>query len=74
MRHFFTRTVNRTGPIANTTFVEGQSYYIHDKGTNAYSIIKILDVTPTTVIWDANNPLAGLNFTFTIKLVGITRP
>ena len=68
------RTVTRTGPIANTTFVEGQSYSIHDKKTNAYSIIKILNVTPTTVTWDANDPLAGLNFTFTIKLVKITRP
>jgi peptidylprolyl isomerase len=67
-------TVNRTGPIANTTFVEGQSYYIHDRETNAVSIVRILNVTPTTVTWDANDPLAGLNFTFTIKLVGITRP
>ena len=68
------RTVNRSGPIANITFVEGQSYYIHDKETNTVSIVKILNVTPTTVTWDANDPLAGLNFTFTIKLVGITRP
>jgi peptidylprolyl isomerase len=65
-------TVNRTGPIADTPFVEGQSYSIHDKETNAYSMVKVLNVTPATVSWDANNPLAGLNFTFTIKLVRIT--
>ena len=66
-------TVNRTGPIANTSFVEGQSYSIHDRTTNAISIVRILNVTPTTVTWDANDPLADLNFTFTIKLVRITR-
>jgi peptidylprolyl isomerase len=68
------RTVIRNGPIANTTFVEGQSYYIHDRTTNATSIVKILNVTPITVTWDENNPLAGQNFTFTIKLVKISRP
>ena len=68
------RTVSRTGPIANTTFVEGKYYAIHDRTTNAVSAVKILKVTPTTVTWDANDPLADLNFTFTIKLVKITRP
>jgi peptidylprolyl isomerase len=68
------RTVNRTGPIANTTFTAGQYYTIHNKDTNSYSIVKILDVTPTTVTWDGNNPLAGMNFIFTLKLVKITRP
>jgi peptidylprolyl isomerase len=67
------RTVNRTGPIANTTFTQGEYYYIHDKTTNAVSIVKILQVNPDTVTWDANDPLAGLNFTFTIKLTGIRR-
>jgi len=67
-------TVNRTGPIANTTFVEGQYFSIHDRTTNLNSTVKVLNVTPSTVTWDANNPLAGLNFTFTIKLVRITRP
>jgi peptidylprolyl isomerase len=67
-------TVNRTGPIANTTFVKGQYFTIHDKETDSTSIVKILDVTPTTVTLDGNSPLAGLNFVFTIKLVKITRP
>jgi peptidylprolyl isomerase len=68
------RTVNRTGPLENASFVEGQSYTIHDRTTNSVSVVKILKVTPTNVTWDANDPLAGLNFTFTIKLAGITRP
>ena len=68
------RTVNRTGPLANTTFVEGQFYTIHDKTSNAVSIVKILKVNQTTVTWDANDPLAGSDVVFTIKLVRITRP
>ncbi|MFZ1128729.1 FKBP-type peptidyl-prolyl cis-trans isomerase [Methanoregula sp.] len=68
------QTVNRTGPIANTTFVVGQLYKIHYKTANTYSLIKILNVTPETVTWDANSPLAGQNLTFTITVVGITKP
>jgi peptidylprolyl isomerase len=68
------RTVNRTGPIANTSFVVGKYFSIHDRETDSYSFVRILDVTPTTVTWDGNNPLAGMNFTFTIKLVKIIRP
>ncbi|MFZ1898789.1 FKBP-type peptidyl-prolyl cis-trans isomerase [Methanoregula sp.] len=67
-------TVNRTGPIANTTFIEGQTYIVHDRATNTNSTIRILNVTPKTVTWDANNPLAGQNLTFTIKLANITKP
>ena len=68
------RTVNRTGPLANTTFTEGQYYTIHDKTTQGVSIVRILKVSPTTVTWDANDPLAGMDVIFTIKLVRITRP
>jgi peptidylprolyl isomerase len=68
------RTVNRTGPIANTSFVVGKYFSIHNKETDTYSFVKILDVNQTTVTWDGNNPLAGTNFVFTLKLAGITRP
>lgn len=67
------QTVNRTGPIANTTFAIGQTYTIHDKVSNTNTSIKILNVTPTTITWDANNPLAGQNITFTIKLADVTK-
>ena len=67
-------TVSRTGPIADTEFIEGQIYTVHDKTSGKYSAVKILHVTPTSVTWDANNPMAGQNFIFTIKLVKITRP
>ncbi|MFA5331816.1 MAG: FKBP-type peptidyl-prolyl cis-trans isomerase [Methanoregula sp.] len=67
------QTVNRTGPIANTTFIEGMVYTVHDRETGHYSTITILNVTPTTVTWDANSPLAGENLTFTIRVANITR-
>jgi FKBP-type peptidyl-prolyl cis-trans isomerase 2 len=67
------QTLNRTGPLANTTFVAGQFYTVHDKIANTYSTIKILNVTPTTITWDANNRLAGENLTFTIKLDNLTK-
>jgi len=65
--------VNRTGPLANVTFVAGQHYVIHDKYTNTYSTVAVINVTPKTVTIDSNNPLVGQNLTFTIKLVNITR-
>lgn len=67
-------TVNRVGSIEGIEFVEGQDYTIKDPSTGKYSVVKILQVTPTTVTWDANNPLAGQNLKFTIKLAGLTRP
>lgn len=67
------QTVNRTGPLANTTFIEGATYTVHDRSTGSYSTIKIINVTQKTVTWDANNPLAGENLTFTIRVTNITR-
>jgi peptidylprolyl isomerase len=65
--------VNRTGPIANTSFVEGQYYTIHRKTDNATSMVRILNVTPSTVTWDENNPLSGQNLTFTVRIAGINK-
>ena len=67
------QTVNRTGPIANVSFAIGQTYTIHDKVSNTNTSIKILNATPTTITWDANNRLAGQNITFTIKLDNLTK-
>ena len=65
--------VNRTGPIANTTFENGKYYYISRASDNSKIMIKVLNVTPSTGTWDENNPLAGDNLTFTIKVAGITK-
>ncbi len=66
------QTFNRTGPIANMTFVPGEYYEVYYRPINAYSQVKILNITPKTITWDANNPLAGQNLTFTIQLANIT--
>jgi peptidylprolyl isomerase len=67
------RVVNRTGMIANMTFVAGQYFTIHRNTDNATSVVRILDVTPSTVTWDENNPLAGQNLTFTVQIVHLNR-
>jgi peptidylprolyl isomerase len=67
------RVVNRTGMIANTSFVEGQYFTIHRTTDNAESVVRILNVSPSTVTWDENNPLAGRNLTFTVQVVGLDR-
>jgi len=68
------QTVNRTGPLENVTLVAGQHYVIHNKATDTYSRVTIVNVTPTNVTIDANNPLSGQNLTFAIKLAEISRP
>ena len=68
------QTVNRTGPLENITLETGQQYIIHYKAANSYSKVTVINVTPKTVTLDANNPLAGQNLTFTIKMDKITRP
>lgn len=65
--------VNRTGYIANMTFVPGNYYVVHRKADNAMSRILILNVTPSTVAWDENSPLAGQNLVFTIQVVALSR-
>jgi peptidylprolyl isomerase len=67
------RVVNRTGMIANMTFVEGQYFTIHRTTDNAVSVVRILNVSPSTVTWDENNPLAGQNLTFTVQIVHVNR-
>jgi peptidylprolyl isomerase len=63
------RVVNRTGLIANTSFTEGQYFIIHRKTDNASRMVRILTITPSTVTWDENHPLAGQNLTFTVQIV-----
>ncbi len=65
------RVVNRTGLIANTSFIEGQYFTIHRKTDNALSMVRILNITPSTVTWDENHPLAGQNLTFTVQIVSL---
>jgi peptidylprolyl isomerase len=64
-------TLDRSALPANMTPVEGQYYSIRRTTDNAVSVIRIINVTPTTVTWDENHELAGKNLTFTLRLVSI---
>jgi len=67
------RVVNRTGILANQTFTVGEYYTIHSSVDNTNSMIRVLNVTPTTVTVDENSPLAGQNLTFTVQLVSLKK-
>jgi peptidylprolyl isomerase len=67
------RVVNRTGILANQTFTVGEYYTLHSSADNTDSMIRVLNVTPTTVTVDANSPLAGQNLTFTVQLVSLKK-
>jgi FKBP-type peptidyl-prolyl cis-trans isomerase 2 len=67
------RVVNRTGLIANTSFIEGNYFTIRRKTDNAISMVRILNITPSTVTWDENHPLAGQNLTFTVQVVSLNK-
>ena len=63
--------MNRSDLPANMTPVAGQYYSIRRTTDNAVSVIKIINVTPTTITWDENHELAGKNLTFALMLVSI---
>jgi len=65
--------VNRTGILANQTFTVGEYYTIHSSVDNTNSMIRVLNVTPTTVTVDENSPLAGQNLTFMVQLVSLKK-
>jgi peptidylprolyl isomerase len=67
------RVVPRMGALENKTFIIGQTYTIRRTTDNAVSMVKILNVTRDTITWDENNPLAGQNLTYRIKLVSIAK-
>jgi peptidylprolyl isomerase len=72
-RNDLIRVVDRTGLIAETNFTEGQYFTIRRTADNAISMVRILKITPSTVTWDENHPLAGQNLTFTVQIVGINK-
>ena len=67
------RVVPRMGALGNKTFIVGKSYTVRRTSDNALSVVKILNVTRDTLTWDENNPLAGQNLTYWIKLVSIDK-
>jgi peptidylprolyl isomerase len=65
--------LNRSALPANMTPVAGQYYTVRRTTDGALSMIKIINVTPTTITWDENNILVGENLTFSIRLVSKNR-
>jgi peptidylprolyl isomerase len=65
------RLVPRMGPLENKSFTVGQYVTITRNTDKAVSVVKILNVTKDTITWDENNPLAGKNLTYVIKLISI---
>jgi FKBP-type peptidyl-prolyl cis-trans isomerase 2 len=61
------------GALENKTFTVGQKVTITRKTDKAISVVKILNVTRDTVTWDENNPLAGLNLTYWIKIISLDK-
>jgi peptidylprolyl isomerase len=67
------RVVPRVGPLENASFTAGQKMTITRKTDNAVIVVKILNVTRDSLTWDENNPLAGQNLTYRIKLVTLRK-
>jgi peptidylprolyl isomerase len=67
------RVVPRVGPLENASFTAGQKITITRRTDNAVIVVKILNVTRESLTWDENNPLAGQNLTYRIKLVTISK-
>ena len=65
--------LNRSALPANMTPVVGQFFTIRRTTDGAASVVKIINVTPSTITWDENHELVGKNLTFSIKLVVINK-
>ena len=63
--------VNRSSFAPDQTLIVGEQYQIANPSNGAQSIVKIVNVTSSTVTLDQNSELAGQNLTFAIKLVKI---
>lgn len=72
-RNELIHSIDRSMFPANLTPVVGEKYSFTRSSDGARSIIKVLNVTPSTVTVDENHELAGKNLTYTIQLVSFTR-
>jgi peptidylprolyl isomerase len=65
--------VNRLTLPANITPVVGGVLKITRQPDGAIALVKVLNVTPTTITWDENHALAGKDLVFTIRLIEIQK-
>jgi len=68
-RNDLVRVVNRSGLPAEMKPEVGKMYTITRTDDGSSSLVRILNVTPSTVTWDENHILAGKDLTFEIRLV-----
>jgi peptidylprolyl isomerase len=66
-------TLNRSAFPSNITPLVGQLYSVRRTTYGAVSLVKIINVTPSTITLDGNHKLAGKNLTFSIRLVSIDK-
>jgi peptidylprolyl isomerase len=65
--------LNRSVLPANITPVMGQFLTIRNTLDGTASLVKIINLTPSTITLDANHALVGKDLTFSIKLVAINK-
>ncbi|MCX6684403.1 MAG: peptidylprolyl isomerase [Methanoregula sp.] len=65
--------LNRSVLPANMTPVVGQFLTIRNTIDGTASVVKIINVTSSTITLDGNHALVGKNLTFSIKLVAINK-
>lgn len=66
-------TINRSANLSVTNPYIGEHLTVTDPSTGSASMVKIVNVTPSTITVDANFDLAGENLTFMIKLATIEK-
>ena len=65
--------VNRSTLPANITPVVGEVLKVTRQPDGAFALVKIINVTPSTVTWDENHALAGKDLVFTIRLIEVQK-
>jgi peptidylprolyl isomerase len=61
--------VNRSTLPADMVPILGEHYSIRRTTDGAVAVVKILNITPSTVTWDENHDLAGKDLAFSITLI-----
>ena len=65
--------VNRSTLPANVTPEVGAVLKVTRQPDGAFALVKIINVTPSTITWDENHALAGKDLVFTIRLIEVQK-
>lgn len=65
--------VNRSTLPANITPEVGAVLKVTRQPDGAFALVKIINVTPSTITWDENHALAGKDLVFTIRLIEVQK-